>query len=113
LPALFCNDDALAGELGTAGGSVDDPVWRMPLWDGYGEMLASDIADTNNFSADAMAGSVTAALFLQKFAPDSGNWAHFDTFAWRSQAKPGRPKGGDALGLRASWAVLKARYPAG
>ena len=52
-----------------------------------------------------MAGAVTAALFLQKFVPEGLPWAHFDTFAWRGSAKPGRPKGGDALGLRAAWAT--------
>jgi leucyl aminopeptidase len=74
-------------------------------------MLASDIADLGNVSEAPMAGAVTAALFLQKFVPDGLPWAHFDTFAWRSGAKPGRPKGGDALGLRAAWDVLKSRYP--
>ena len=57
-----------------------------------------------------MAGAVTAALFLQKFVPDDTPWAHFDTFAWRQSARPGRPKGGDALGLRAAWHMLKRRY---
>ena len=55
-----------------------------------------------------MAGAVTAALFLQKFVPDGTPWAHLDTFAWRGSAKPGRPKGGDALGLRAAWEMLSA-----
>jgi leucyl aminopeptidase len=55
---------------------------------------------------------VTAALFLQKFVPEGLAWAHLDTFAWRPAAKPGRPKGGDAQGLRAAWHMLKARYAA-
>lgn len=112
LPALFANDDALAGDLLTAGTAVSDPLWRMPLWQPYEEMLASDVADLGNVSEAPMAGAVTAALFLGKFVPDSISWAHFDTFAWRSSAKPGRPKGGEALGLRAAWDMLKARYPA-
>jgi leucyl aminopeptidase len=89
---------------------VADPAWRMPLWDGYDEMLASDIADLGNVSDAPMAGAVTAALFLRRFVPAGTPWAHFDTFAWRSGAKPGRPKGGDALGLRAAWAMLASRY---
>jgi leucyl aminopeptidase len=111
LPALFANDDALARDLLAAGEAVDDHVWRMPLWNHYAEMLASDIADINNASDSPMAGAVTAALFLQKFVPEGTPWAHFDTFAWRSSAKPGRPKGGDAMGLQAAWHALKARYP--
>jgi leucyl aminopeptidase len=110
LPALFANDEALAESLLASGREAADPVWRMPLWDAYEEMLASDVADIGNASDVPMAGAVTAALFLKKFVPDSMPWAHFDTFAWRPAAKPGRPKGGDALGLRAAWAALSARY---
>ena len=110
LPALFANDEALAADLLAASEKVSDPVWRMPLWKAYNELFASDIADIGNSSDAPMAGAVTAALFLQKFVPDQMPWAHFDTFAWRASAKPGRPKGGDALGLRAAWQMLKARY---
>ena len=110
LPALFTNDDALAEALLTAGMATADPVWRMPLWAPYEEMLASDIADISNSSDSPMAGAVTAALFLRKFVPEGLPWAHFDTFAWRSAGKPGRPKGGDALGMRAAWAALSDRY---
>lgn len=110
LPALFVNDDKLAQELLDGGERVSDALWRMPLWKQYDEMLASDVADLSNVSDAPLAGAVTAALFLQRFVPEGLPWAHFDTFAWRPAAKPGRPKGGDALGLRASWEVLKARY---
>jgi leucyl aminopeptidase len=110
LPALFANEDRLADDLLAAGTAVSDPAWRMPLWDGYDDMLTSDIADVGNISDAPMAGAVTAALFLRRFVPPTIPWAHFDTFAWRSAAKPGRPKGGDALGLRAAWAMLAARY---
>jgi leucyl aminopeptidase len=111
LPALFANDDALAAALLDAGAGVGDPVWRMPLWSDYDEMFASDIADFGNASEGGFAGAVTAALFLRKFVPEGTPWAHFDTFAWRPAARPGRPKGGDALGLRAAWATLSGRYP--
>ena len=110
LPALFVNDDALAADLQSAAKTVADPVWRMPLWDGYADMLKSDLADLANAADSPMAGSVIAALFLKRFVPDGVAWAHFDTFAWRPSAKPGRPKGGDALGLRAAFAMLEARY---
>jgi leucyl aminopeptidase len=82
----------------------------MPLWKLYDEMLASDVADLGNMSEAPMAGSVTAALFLQRFVPEGTPWAHLDTFAWRPSPKPGRPKGGDALGLRAAWEMLRRRY---
>lgn len=111
LPALFANDDALADEMLHVGGAVSDPLWRMPLWKHYNDMLSSDVADVGNCGDGPMAGAVTAALFLQKFVNEGVPWAHLDTFAWRPSAKPGRPKGGDALGLRAAWELLKRRYP--
>src|SRR3546814_884478 len=110
LPATFVNDDALAADLVAAGNAVHDSLWRMPLWDGYDEMLKSDIADMVNAPEGGMAGAVTAALFLRRFVPEGGLWAHFDTFAWRPAARPGRPKGGDAYGLRAAWELLRRRY---
>jgi len=110
LPAMFANDDALAASLEDAARTVTDPIWRMPLWDGYDEMLKSDLADLSNAADSPMAGAVTAALFLRRFIPQGTPWAHFDTFAWRPSAKPGRPKGGDAMGLRAALAMLQQRY---
>ncbi|MDB5699489.1 MAG: leucyl aminopeptidase [Alphaproteobacteria bacterium] len=110
LPALFVNQDVLADQIAAAAEATGDPLWRLPLWAPYGEMLASDVADIANASDAPMAGSVTAALFLQKFVPEESAWVHLDTFAWRAAAKPGRPKGGDALGLRAIWEMLKQRY---
>ncbi len=110
LPAMFANDEALAAELFAAGQTASDPVWRLPLWDGYDEMLASDVADTSN-SGGTFAGAITAALFLKKFVTGETKWAHFDTFAWRPTAKPGRPKGGEALGLRAVFRYLAEKYP--
>ena len=110
LPALFSNDEELARDFESAAKAVTDPVWRMPLWDLYDEMLKSDVADLSNAADSPMAGAVTAALFLKRFIPDGTAWAHLDTFAWRPAAKPGRPKGGDALGLRAAFALLQSRY---
>jgi leucyl aminopeptidase len=112
LPALFSNDDALADALLLAGATQDDPCWRLPLWGPYNDLLKSDIADMVNSAEGGMAGASTAALFLQKFVPDDLPWAHFDTFAWRPAAKPGQPKGGEALGMRAAFAFLKGRYAA-
>jgi leucyl aminopeptidase len=110
LPAMFARRDETAAELLQAGEANDDQCWRLPLFDGYREYLKSDLADLNNSSANGFAGSSVAALFLDRFVPEGIDWAHFDTFAWRPAAKPGRPKGGDALGLRAAWGLLKGRY---
>ena len=110
LPALFAREDATADALLAAGKAADDPVWRLPLHEPYAEWLKSDIADTNNAHANSFAGSSVAALFLDKFVDEGIDWAHFDTFAWRPNAKPGRPKGGAALGLRASWRMLQDRF---
>ena len=82
----------------------------MPLWEPYDELLKSDLADFANASNSPMAGCITAALFLKKFVPDDIRWAHLDTYAWRDTPKPGRPKGGEALGLRSIFGMLKSRY---
>ncbi len=110
LPALFTRRDDTAQALLAAGRATDDPCWRLPLHDAYREWLASDIADLNNAPANGFAGASVAALFLDRFVAAGIDWVHFDTFAWRPLARPGRPKGGDALGLRASWEMLQARY---
>jgi len=112
LPALFVNDDALAGEILASADAVGDPLWRLPLWADYADMLKSGPADINNAGEGGMAGSITAALFLQRFVPENMAWAHLDTFAWRPSAKPGRPKGGDALGLRALFDLLRKKFAA-
>ncbi|KPF93791.1 aminopeptidase [Novosphingobium sp. AAP83] len=110
LPAMFARKDATADQLLAAGLERDDACWRLPLFEGYREYLKSDVADLQNSPANGFAGASVAALFLDRFVSDGVDWAHFDTFAWRPAAKPGRPKGGDALGLRAVWGLLKARY---
>lgn len=111
LPATFVQDETLAADLLACGEATGDPLWRLPLWDGYDDMLKSDVADMVNAPDGGFAGAITAALFLRRFVPAGTPWAHLDTFAWRPSAKPGRPKGGEAYGLRAAWALLKRRYP--
>lgn len=110
LPAMFARHDATAAALERAGMERDDPCWRLPLYEGYREYLKSDVADLQNSPANGFAGASVAALFLDRFVAEGVDWAHFDTFAWRPAAKPGRPKGGDALGLRAAWGLLRERY---
>ena len=110
LPALFTRRDETADALLQAGVAHDDACWRLPLHDPWREWLKSDIADINNSHSNGYAGASVAALFLDRFVAEGVDWAHFDTFAWRPAAKPGRPKGGDALGLRAAWHMLQQRY---
>jgi leucyl aminopeptidase len=110
LPALMARRDETADALLAAGKAYDDECWRLPLPEAYAEWLKSDIADINNAHSNGFAGSSVAGLFLDRFVGEGIDWAHFDTFAWRPSPKPGRPKGGDALGLRAAWHMLQARF---
>jgi len=100
LPALFCNDDALADSLLAGGMAVSDPLWRLPLHEGYANWLDSPVADMNNVSTKPSAGAIVAALFLRRFIPDGTAWAHLDLYAWNDANRPGRPEGGEATGLR-------------
>ena len=106
LPVLFCNDEKLAAKLTSRAKQLDDPIWRLPLWRNYRRLFASDIADFSNSGRAGYAGSIVAALFLDYFVPDDIAWAHFDVFAWNDVARPGRPMGGEAQGLRAVLAAL-------
>lgn len=110
LPALFARKDQTADALIAAGRSSDDEIWRLPIYQPYAEWLKSDIADINNTNFNGFAGASVAALFLDRFVGTGIDWVHFDTWAWRQTAKPGRPKGGEALGLRAAWHMLRQRY---
>jgi len=108
LPVLFCNDEALAARLEAGARKVQDPIWRLPLWRPYRRLFDSDVADFNNSGRSGYAGAIVAALFLEYFIPDGIAWAHFDTFAWNDVSRPGRPAGGEALGLRAVLAALSS-----
>ncbi len=112
LPPMFTDDESLAADLLAAGLEQNDQMWRLPLWNGYDEMLKSDIADMVNAPDGGFAGPITAALFLRRFVPKTAAWAHLDVFAWRPSAKPGRPKGGEAYALRGAFAMLAKRYGA-
>ena len=111
LPALFAPHtpagDQLADALLAGGRACADPLWRLPLWQGYDPWLASPVADLNNVSARPMAGAITAALFLQRFVVAGTAWAHLDTYAWNDQTRPGRPEGGEAMGLRALFSAVQ------
>ncbi len=110
LPALFCRDLAMAREIVDLGLELRDPLWHMPLWRDYHGLIESDIADIVNTGKGAMAGAITAALFLEDFVPAKLPWLHIDLFAWSDSAKPGRPVGGEAQTLRTLLAWLERRY---
>ena len=106
LPALFSNDENLAGMLLSAAAEAHDPVWRLPLHDGYDSWLDSPFADLSNVAQKPMAGAVVAALFLRRFVPAHIPWAHLDVYAWNDSTRPGRPEGGEAQGARAIHAAI-------
>ncbi|MEQ8412752.1 MAG: leucyl aminopeptidase family protein [Erythrobacter sp.] len=108
--AMMARRDETAEAFLEAGKANDDAPWRLPLPDSYREWLSSDIADLSNAHQNPFAGASVAGLFLDRFVGEGIDWIHFDTFAWRPSAKPGRAKGGGAIGLRASWHALKLRY---
>ncbi len=110
IPALFCDDETLAAGLLAAADREQDPLWRLPLHQPYREMLDSKIADLANATESSYAGAITAALFLKEFVPAGIPWAHFDLMAWNLKTQPGRPEGGEAMGMRAVFAWLEQRY---
>ena len=109
LPPFFTDDDALAAAIHEAGEAMGDPVWRLPLFDGYERDIGSSIADINNAPAGGMAGSITAALFLRRFVKNSYNWVHFDVYGWCQRARPGRPEGGECNAAMAMYKVIEDR----
>ncbi|MGE0120834.1 MAG: M17 family metallopeptidase [Dongiaceae bacterium] len=112
LPVLFCNDDAVAEALLGHGRREDDALWRLPLHQPYRRMLDSKVADLNNVSESSYAGAITAALFLKEFVDPGIPWAHIDMMAWNASARPGRPEGGEAQGLRAFYALIAEKAAA-
>lgn len=110
LPPVYSNEDRLAQSLVENGMSLDDPLWHMPLWPGYDRLLSSRIADVNHISPGGFAGSITAALFLQRFVKNTSSWAHLDVFGWAPEARAGRSFGGTDQGIRAAYLTLKQKY---
>ena len=111
LPGFYSTDDEFAADLMTAGEAEEDCVWRLPLHQPYASYMKGPISDLVNCAPTGMGGSITAALYLQKFVENSP-WVHFDVGAWNDRARPGRPKGGEAMGLRAVFNALEKRYTA-
>jgi leucyl aminopeptidase len=110
LPPFFTDDEELASQIASAAEAANDPLWRLPLWKGYVDALDSDIADIKNDPDGwAQAGAVTAALFLQRFAPP-GPWVHLDIFAWNPRGRPGYPVGGEAQAIRGLYRMIRERF---
>lgn len=110
IATMLSNNDELAESLMAEGRKVDDPVWRLPLWQPYWGSMRAKTADMSNNSSMAFAGAITAGLFLQQFVPSSQAWAHFDVRSWNDSTSPGKPEGGEAMALRASFAAIEQRF---
>jgi leucyl aminopeptidase len=109
---FYTDDEALAADIVSASKAAEDPVWRMPLWSPYDAAIDGDIADLKNDPDPwAQAGSITAALFLRRFAPKTP-WVHYDIWAWNARNRPGWPAGAEAQGIRGLYRMLKTRYAA-
>jgi len=110
LPALFCNDEDVARVLLSKSESESDPLWRMPLFKPYRKQIESKVADLTNSTDSPLAGAITAALFLQEFIDPGIPWAHVDLMAWNQTSRPGRPEGGEAMGMRAAFALVEEKF---
>jgi leucyl aminopeptidase len=110
LPPFYTDDDSVAESIMRAAQTENDPLWRMPLWAPYARLFESAIADVDNSGSSGFAGSITAALFLKRFVERAKTYVHFDVFAWTPQTRPGRPKGAEAQGQRALFALIRKRY---
>jgi leucyl aminopeptidase len=110
LPALFTNDDGLAAQLGDHCEAENDPLWRLPLWQPYAKMIDGKVADLNNAAEGGFAGAITAALFLEAFVTEGTCWAHVDLMAWNTSSRAGRPEGGEAMSMRALFAMIGERF---
>jgi leucyl aminopeptidase len=107
---LFSNDEAVAANVVKVGLAESDPLWLMPLWNGYDDELSSKVADLNNVSGSGFSGAIIGALFLRRFVTDARTWLHFDLYGWNGKDRPGRPIGAEPQCIRAVYAYLKSRY---
>ena len=110
LPAFYTNDDDIAEALAKHGTHVSDPLWRMPLFKPYRKLIDGKVADITNSANTSLGGSITAALFLQEFVDPEIPWVHIDLMAWNTSSRPGRPEGGEAMGMRAVYALIAERF---
>jgi leucyl aminopeptidase len=110
LPAVFSGDAELASLAQQCGAQTGDPLWQLPLWEGYDDDLTSRIADIGNVSSSGFAGAIIGALFLRRFVAEPRRWLHVDLYAWNARERPGRPLGGETQTIRALYALIRQRY---
>ena len=110
LPPFYTNDETLALDVAAHAKAENDPLWRLPLWPPYDSWLDSKVANINNAPSGGFAGSITCALFLQRFVEDATRWLHVDIYGWTPSAKPARPEGGECQAARAIYKLLGERY---
>ncbi len=110
LPPFYTNDETLALDVARCAKEENDPLWRLPLWPAYDSWLDSKVANVNNAPSGTFAGSITCALFLQRFVEDAKSWLHVDIYGWTPSAKPARPEGGECQAARAIYKLLGERY---
>ncbi len=109
MPPFYTGCDALADDIAAQCRAVNDPVWRLPLWDAYDKGLDGKISDLVSTAAGPFAGSIVAGLFLRRFVSDPARWAHFDCYCWTPAAKPGRPEGGEIQSARLLYELIERR----
>jgi len=110
LPPFYTTDEDLASDIARHSVQQKDPLWRLPFWEPYYALFESSVADMNNSSDSGFAGSITAALFLKRFVEKARSYAHLDIYGWTPNARPGSPRGGEAQGIRALFALIAERY---
>jgi leucyl aminopeptidase len=110
LPPFYTDDETLAMDIARCANAEADPLWRMPLWAPYGQMIEGKIADLTNSPSSSFAGSITAALFLKRFVAKTAAWAHFDVYAWNPKPRPQGPEGGEVQAARALFALIEERF---
>jgi leucyl aminopeptidase len=110
LPPFYTNDETLALDVARCAKEENDPLWRLPLWPPYDAWLDSKVANVNNAPSGTFAGSITCALFLQRFVESAKSWLHVDIYGWTPSAKPARPEGGECQAARAIYKLLGERY---
>lgn len=111
LPPFYSTDDQAAEAIYKISKEIGDPLWRMPFWSPYDQMLESRTADINNISSEPFAGSIVAALFLKRFVKKAAHYLHFDIYGWTPRPLPGKAVGGEPQGARAVYEYLRGKFP--
>lgn len=110
LPPVYSTDTNLAGALTDFGRRLGDAMWPMPLWQPYDKLLDGRIADINSIFPEPFAGSIMAALFLNRFVKAAKSYTHFDIYGWVPRAQAGKGVGGEPQCARAVFDYLKGAF---